>query len=198
MEYIYIQNNDIFKLNNPLGDGYNLSLDNSEEDFLSGKIIELNDEQKDFLQKNKNVSTREILKCEINFMPEPTIEQVKAMKIKEISAYDVSSEVNSFVINGLTMWLDRNTRSSLRTTIDAYKAQNLDEITLWNENDNPTAITMHVTALEDLLLNLELYAKQCYDTTATHKRNIQQFTDVQHVIDYDYTADYPSKFNIIL
>lgn len=198
MKYIYIQNNEIFKLDTPLGVGYNLSIDNSEEEFLAGKIIELNAVQKDFLQKNKNVSTSEIFKCEINCTQDPTIEQVKAMKIIEISAYDMSSEINSFIVNSLTMWIDRNTRSSLMSTIAAYKAQSIDDITLWTESENPVPVTMSVDTLESLLMNLELYAKQCYDTTANHKRNIQQLTDIQQVVDYDYKAGYPEKLNIKL
>lgn len=198
MKYIYIQSNEIFKLDNPLGVGYNLSSDNSEEDFFAGKIIELSPGQKDFLRKYKNASTYEIFKCELYSIQEPTVEQIKIMKIAEVTSYDISSEVNSFCINGISMWIDRNTRSSLMSTIAAYKAQSIDDITLWTESENPVPVTMSVYTLESLLMDLELYAKQCYDTTATHKRNIQQLTDIQQIIGYNYKAGYPEKLNIQL
>ena len=48
------------------------------------------------------------------------LEQAKVDKIAEITAYDTSSSVNRFILNGLLVWLDKATRVGLinSTTIE--------------------------------------------------------------------------------
>lgn len=198
MKY-YIQNNQLYKVRTALGEGYDLSETNSLVDFQAGKIITLNAEQIEFYKANRNATTQEIFDCALAVIevPEPTLEQVKAMKIIEISAYDMSSEINSFIVNSLTMWIDRNTRSSLMSTIAAYKSQGKESITLWTEGNNPLSITMPVDTLETLLLSLEIYAKECYDITAMHKHVVSNLETITKIRGYDYTSGYPEKLNII-
>ncbi len=123
----------------------------------------------------------------------PTLIQVKQQKIAEILAYDQSPEVNSFTINGVSMWLDRNTRASLFITIAAYRANGLTQITLWTTGSNPVPITLLVDDLEQLLIGLEMYAKATYDITAQHKANVQPLLTIEEVINYDKTNGYPDK-----
>ena len=48
------------------------------------------------------------------------LEQAKADKIAEITAYDTSDKVNGFILNGQIVWLDKATRVGLMnsTTIE--------------------------------------------------------------------------------
>ena len=48
------------------------------------------------------------------------LEQAKVNKIAEITAYDTSDKVNSFILNGQIVWLDKATRVGLMnsTTIE--------------------------------------------------------------------------------
>jgi len=143
-------------------------------------------------------SVFEILNTAIEPFQELPLSVLIALKIKEIEAYDKSASVNGFYINGISMWLDRNTRTSLMTTIAAYKAYSQNEITLWTEGSNPTPISLSLTDLESLLISLEMYAKGCFDTTAEHKANVQLLTTIQEVEDYDFLEGYPEKLNIYI
>ncbi len=186
--YYYLLNSGVVSLVEALNDTY--CIGNTYDDYLSGKIIQLSDEQFNFSTQNPDASAQEIMQCRIS------LSRIRALMLEKIIEHDSSIHVNSFFVNNQSMWLDRDTRASLTVTIAAYKAQSIEDITLWTESENPVPVTMPVYTLESLLMNLELYAKQCYDTTANHKRNIQQLTEVQHIIDYDYKAGYPEKLNI--
>ena len=59
------------------------------------------------------------------------LEQARAEKLAELEAYDSSDNVNSFTLNGVSMWLDYATRQQLRTSIEAYQAQGIDNVTKW-------------------------------------------------------------------
>lgn len=117
----------------------------------------------------------------------------KNAKIKEISDYDVSDNVNSFTIQGVTLWLSRDDRNALMRRFEAEKANNITTTTLWygtNKFELPidNAITM--------LNSIEVYACTCYDVTASHKATVEELTDINEVIDYNYKSGYPEKINL--
>jgi hypothetical protein len=43
---------------------------------------------------------------------------------------------------------------------------------------------------------LEIYALDCFNKTAEHKKNIEELTSVKEVAEYDYTVGYPEKLTI--
>lgn len=49
------------------------------------------------------------------------IEEVRKMKISEIQIFDKSTDVNSFKIEGESMWLDKSTRVGLFNSISIEK-----------------------------------------------------------------------------
>lgn len=191
----YIQNNEFYTLSDALGKGYDLSKTNSREDFKAGKIILLNEAQSAFKELHPFATTLEVFNLALTPIPQISLEQIKARKIAAIEAYDTSSAVNSFSINGVSMWIDRATRVSLRFTIAAYKAMGINEITLWTTGSIPASITLTVVPLENLLTELEIYAKLCYDNTARHKAEVQEYTTDIEVEEYDITAGYPTKLS---
>lgn len=193
---IYIQYNEFYTLDEKLGEGYNLSETNSLDDFKAGKIILLNDSQIAFKEANPNATTEEVFNMSLTPAHTPTLDEIKAQKLAQIEAYDMSPAVNSFSINGVSMWLDRGTRASLKVTIEAFKANGITTITLWTAGNNPVPVTLSIEQLENLLLSLEMYAKAAYDTTAQHKANVQALTTAEIVINYDYKVGYPGKLTI--
>ena len=42
-----------------------------------------------------------------------------------------------------------------------------------------------------LLSALELYALECFNVTAVHKKAVSEMSTVEEVLVYDYTAGYP-------
>lgn len=195
MKY-YIQRKDIYSVDEALTEGYDLSKTGTIDDFQAGKIIELNEAQIAFYNAYTTASTIEIFNCKLNEQPEPTLEQIKAEKIAQLKIYDSSHEVNSFMINGVRMWLDRNMRVSLMQTATILEASGETTITLWSEGPQRVSFEVQIPALKQFLAALEIYAKKCYDTTANHELTINSLSNNNEVIRYNFKELYPIKLNI--
>lgn len=123
------------------------------------------------------------------------LEKAKEDVIRAIDQYDTSSNVNSFTLNGVQVWLPRETRVSLMNSITIEKNSGKEESTMWF---NDICVTVNCDAAIQMLSALELYALTCYNKTAEHKLNINQLTTVADVISYDYTTGYPDKLVFII
>lgn len=116
----------------------------------------------------------------------------KQKKMNDISAYDKSENVNSFTINGQPYWLDRETRMSVSFSTTQEKSTGSENTTVWLGNE---PITLPCDTVLQLLSQLEIYAKKCYNKTAEHKADIENLTSIEEVEAYDYTTGYPEKLN---
>lgn len=117
----------------------------------------------------------------------------KAQKIAEIEAYDTSSTVNGFVLNGTVVWLDKATRVGLMNSTSITRAMGQPTTTLWLGESK-----MEVpcdTAIQ-LLSALEMYALECFNVTAAHKKAVSELTDIAEVLAYDYTRGYPAQLKM--
>ena len=130
-------------------------------------------------------------------IPEPTAEELlaraKANKIREIEAYDKSSAVNSFYYGDVAFWLDRDTRVSVRSTAEIMKEMSRETMTLWLGDVN---VTLAPAQVLQMLAVLEIYALECYNTTAQHKSAVNNLATIEEVEAYDYTQGYPQKINL--
>ena len=136
------------------------------------------------------------IKVDFNIAPEKSpLERAKELVFREIDQYDTSSNVNGFILNGIQVWLDKDTRVGLMNSITIEKNAGKEQSVLWL---NGICITVNCDAAIQMLSSLELYALACYNKTSEHKLAISQLTDVSKVKAYDYTAGYPDKlsFNI--
>lgn len=136
------------------------------------------------------------IKVDFNIAPEKSpLERAKELVFREIDQYDTSSNVNGFILNGIQVWLNKDTRVGLMNSITIEKNAGKEQSVLWL---NGICITVNCDAAIQMLSSLELYALACYNKTAEHKLAISQLTDVSKVKAYDYTAGYPDKlsFNI--
>ena len=125
-------------------------------------------------------------------IPEPTAEELlaraKANKIREIEAYDKSSAVNSFYYGDVAFWLDRDTRVSVRSTAEIMKEMSRETMTLWLGDVN---VTLAPAQVLQMLAVLEIYALECYNTTAQHKAKVNVLATIEEVEAYDYRTGYP-------
>ena len=126
--------------------------------------------------------------------PEPTPEQLlqraKATKIASLQAYDSSDAVNSFSVNGVSMWVPADKRAVLRTSIEAYKALGAENITkVWDGQE----YTFPVVDWDTMLNQVEVYASECFNQTRRHAAAINALTTVEDVEFYDFTTGYPEK-----
>lgn len=120
----------------------------------------------------------------------PSIDEVRYNKLAQISNYDTSNKVNLFYINDVPMWLDRSSRTSLMARFNAEQSKGLEETSIWYEGMN---IVLPIEHAISMLLDLEIYASQCFDNTQKHLHNVKQLKDSDEVLAYDYTTGYPSK-----
>lgn len=193
----YINNKlGFYEVEGELSDNYQTG--STLNDYENGSFVLLDDLQTLFLINNPNATPEEVFNRQITSNPYITLGKAKNMRIADIISYDLSESVNCFFINNTPMWLDRNTRSSLYTTVAAYKSSEIEEITLWTTNNNPIPVTLQVAEMEVLLIQLELYAKKCYDVTAQHKAIVAEMIDAEEVSIYDFKTGYPGKLIIQL
>ena len=121
------------------------------------------------------------------------LQTAKQLKIAEIDAYDKSSAVNGFVLNGAVVWLDKATRVGLMNSTSITKAMGKPTTTLWLGESK-----MEVpcdTAIQ-LLSALEMYALECFNVTAAHKVAVSELNSIEEVEKYDITAGYPAQLRM--
>ena len=110
-----------------------------------------------------------------------------------ITAYDASSSVNSFLLNGMEVWLDKATRVGLMNSTTIAKSMGQQKTTLWLgsyqlEVDCDKAI--------QLLSALEMYALECFNVTASHKKAVSELDNIEAVLTYDYKTGYPDQLTM--
>ena len=121
---------------------------------------------------------------------ERTLADAKAEKTAEITAYDTSEAVNSFMLDNAVMWISRDNRISLMNSTTILKNAGEEETTLWYGGQK---YTLPCDTLIQMLSALEVYALQCYDVTEEHKAAVNELTTIEDVDAYDYTTGYPEK-----
>lgn len=124
------------------------------------------------------------------------LDVVKEEAIEQIEAYDTSPSVNGFLLNGSVEWIDIELRMKLcsRTLPEEKKAGKTSTV-LWLGNK---PYELPIETIEQIMHEIEIYAKACLDVTNRHKAQVLTLSDVSAVVAYDYTAGYPEKlsFNI--
>ena len=121
------------------------------------------------------------------------LKQAKVDKIAEIAAYDTSSSVNGFVLNGLLVWLDKSTRVGLMNSTTIAKASGQETTTLWLGG---MKLVVDCDKAIQLLSALEMYALECFNVTASHKQAVSELTTIEEVEAYDYKAVYPKMLEM--
>lgn len=157
---------------------------------LNPCYVPLTSEQREYAESYPNATVYEVM----NLSPRPedhivTLEEAKSIKIDEINEYDTSSSVNGFYYNGQFMWLDRDTRSSLMGTINCLEAVGRSEMNIWYKDQ--FYITIDTQTAKQLLYALEVYALDCYNVTASHKRAVSEMETLEEVEAFDVTSGYP-------
>lgn len=121
------------------------------------------------------------------------LEAAKTEVETAITAYDSSSAVNSFLLNGMEVWLDKATRVGLMNSTAIAKNMGQEKTNLWLgsyqlEVDCDKAI--------QLLSALEMYALECFNVTAAHKKAVSELDNIEAVLTYDYKSGYPEKLKM--
>ena len=121
------------------------------------------------------------------------LEEAKAEKIAEITAYDTSDKVNGFILNGLLVWLDKATRVGLMNSTNIAKAAGQQTTTLWLGG---AKLVVDCDKAIQLLSALEMYALECFNVTASHKKAVSELMSLEDVEVYEYKAGYPKMLEM--
>ena len=124
-----------------------------------------------------------------------TLEKAKKDKLAAILAYDTSSDVNGFMLNGNKVWLDKGTRVGLMNSIQITRDMGQDTTTLWFDGYK---LEVRCDMAIMLLSSLEMYALECFNVTAAHKKAVSELTTIEEVEAYDYKTGYPKQLDINL
>ena len=122
-----------------------------------------------------------------------TLEEAKEMLLAEIDAYDTSSAVNGFALNGTVVWLDKATRVGLMNSTSITKAMGQPTTTLWL---GESKLEIPCDTAIQLLSALEMYALECFNVTAAHKKAVSELTTIEEVEKYDITTGYPAQLKM--
>ena len=112
------------------------------------------------------------------------------MVLAEIEKHDTSPAVNGFMLNGQRVWLNKDTRVGLMNSTSIAKAMGKKTTTLWFGG---MQIEVNCDKAIGLLSALEMYALECFNVTAAHKKAVAELNTVEEVLGYDYTKGYPEK-----
>ena len=120
------------------------------------------------------------------------LDVIKEEAIEQITEYDQSEDVNSFTLQGKTMWLPKETRVGLVNSVTIEKNTGKETTILWFGGER---YELPVDTALQMLSALELYALECYNVTAAHKAAVNALVRVEDVVAYDYTQGYPDRLN---
>lgn len=121
------------------------------------------------------------------------LNSAKASVLADIEAYDTSTAVNGFMLNGQRVWLDKATRVGLMNSTTIAKAMGQPNTTLWLGD---AKLVVNCDKAIQLLSALEMYALECFNVTAAHKKAVSEMSTVEEVLAYDYTAGYPEMLEM--
>ena len=115
------------------------------------------------------------------------------MVLEQIDKYDTSPSVNGFMLNGQRVWLNKDTRVGLMNSTQIAKAMGKTTTTLWFGG---MQIEVDCDKAIGLLSALEMYALECFNVTAAHKKAVAELNTVEEVLAYDYTQGYPEQLKM--
>lgn len=120
------------------------------------------------------------------------IEEMRKMKVSEIQSFDKTKDVNSFVLAGETVWLDKSTRVGLFNSISIEEKAGKADTALWL---NGVKYVVPISDALSMLNEIELYALDCYNVTQSHIAAVNTFDSIEEIEKYDYKVGYPAKLS---
>ena len=144
------------------------------------------------LASGEQASMEEIKEISEGLGAEPLGYMKKAM-LAYIDVYDSSSAVNSFLLNGMEVWLDKATRVGLMNSTTIAKSMGQQKTTLWFGSYQ---LDVNCDKAIQLLSALEMYALGCFNATAMHKKTVNELDNINAILTYNYKSDYPDKLKM--
>ena len=125
--------------------------------------------------------------------PEELLQEAIESKKREIEAYDSTEAVNSFKLNGVSVWINREDRIGTRRAIELDVESGKTESEIWL---NGFRLVVNCQLAMKLLDMLGRYAYKAYNVTQMHLHAVKQLKSVKEVEKYDYKTGYPEKLDL--
>lgn len=125
-----------------------------------------------------------------NLLGDNPLAAARQALIGQIERYDKSDAVNSFILAGKQMWLDKDTRVGLMNSINIEKEAGKETTMLWFDG---VRYEIPVNAAIQMLNALEIYALGCYNVTHSHLALAKELPTVEEIKAYNYTVGYPER-----
>lgn len=123
----------------------------------------------------------------------PTLEEARNILKNLIIEYDKSDEVNVFKYNDYTYWFDKETRLALKYKFEVLKENNETIGTIWFGSKMYNVDIDNILAF---LKDLEIYAMSCNDITHQHINEIKELDNLEDILTYNITKDYPTPITM--
>jgi hypothetical protein len=147
----------------------------------------------DFIQQRKAVKRQVENDYRTIFNIQRTLQDAIDDKLSEIEDYDTSDSVNSFLVNDMPCWIDKEMRAVYGNSVTAAKKLSEKSIDI---NLNGMIITLPVNTAETMLASIQRYADKAAIETAKHKINVSALSTIDEVDEYDYTSGYPDQITL--
>lgn len=121
------------------------------------------------------------------------LQKAKEAVVAEITAFDSSSAVNGFILNGERVWLDFELRDRVYQGNERLQRIGRTDTTLWLGNH---CYNLSIEQAQNIISHIEAYAKDCYNVTAAHKAAVEKLQTVEEVLGYDYKRGYPEMLTM--
>ncbi|MGL6022475.1 MAG: hypothetical protein ACRC0A_05170 [Chitinophagaceae bacterium] len=170
----------------------------SEEELQMRLLASPEFKDKEFFEIEEDISNYKIAgnkiikKTEEDLLQEKLVE-TRAKKLQELSDYDSGSEVNSFTINRVEMWLSKEERNSLYRLATACK--NMGQKTMQLQLADGSFVEFPPDNVLAMLDALEVYAGLSFGNTGRKEIEIKSINTIEDIERYDITTGYPLKLN---
>lgn len=141
------------------------------------------------------LATLEEVQDMANVLEIPALEPIRTMLLAKITEYDLSENVNSFLLNGMHAWFDKVLRTSIERQIQARQSMGQETAPIAYGN---VILQVPIEAGLGMLSQLEVYASDCYNQTTEHKAAVSAINDEKELLAYDYKVGYPEKLSFTI
>lgn len=124
---------------------------------------------------------------------EELLKQAIDSKVDEIKEYDKSPAVNSFKLNGMDAWINREDRIGTSRAIQLDKENGQTESEIWL---NGICLNVNCDMALEMLGKVGFYAYKAYNRTQAHIHAVRELKSIEGVQKYDYTQGYPEKLDL--
>lgn len=118
---------------------------------------------------------------------EPT-ENTRSIVLQKIQNYNMSDNVDGFILGGQHVWLTKPQRESLLTSLNMFVKAGVDTFPFVLGG---RAMELPCAQMEAMLAAVEVYATQCLMVTAQHTAAVTALEKEEEMLAYDFTTGYP-------